>query len=148
MLLIHILLSLAGIFSGFVVAGGLLANKRLEGATALFLITNILTSLTGFALPATRILPAHIFAVLALIALALAAAARYLYGLGGAWRGRYVVASLFALYLNVFVLIVQLFNKTPGLQAYENQAPFFASHFVCLLAFLALGKYALGSFER
>lgn len=148
MLLIHILLSLAGIFSGFVVAGGLLANKRLEGATALFLLTNILTSVTGFALPAARILPAHIFAVLALIALAIAAVARYKHNLAGAWRGRYVVASLFALYLNAFVLIVQIFNKTPGIQAYENRGPFFGAQIVCLLAFLAMGKSALRNFER
>jgi len=148
MLLVHILLSLAGIFSGYIVAGGLLSNRRLNGVTAVFLVTNILTSVTGFLLPAKGFMPAHAFAFLALAALAMATAARYLFGLAGAWRARYVVGSLVALYLNSFVLIVQIFTKTPGLQAYENGPPFLAAQLVCLMAFVALGRSALKTFER
>lgn len=148
MLLFHILVSLAGIFSGFVVAGGLLSNRRLNGVTALFLVTNVLTSLTGFLLPAKGFMPAHLFAILALAALAVAGAGRYPFGLAGAWRGRYVVSALVALYLNTFVLIVQIFNKTPGLQAYQNGPPFLASQLVCLMAFVAMGRSALKTFER
>src|SRR5208282_1721162 len=37
--LVHVLLSLAGIGSGFIVVFGLLVGKRLDGWTAIFLVT-------------------------------------------------------------------------------------------------------------
>jgi len=46
--LIHVLTSLVGIGSGFVVVFGLIKGKRFDGWTGLFLLTTVATSLTGF----------------------------------------------------------------------------------------------------
>jgi hypothetical protein len=45
---VHVVLSLIGIGSGFVVGVGLLAATRLNGWTALFLASTVATSVTGF----------------------------------------------------------------------------------------------------
>ena len=59
LIFLHVLLSLVGIFSGFVVVFGLLAAKRLNTWTALFLVTTVATSVTGFFLPAQHFMPSH-----------------------------------------------------------------------------------------
>ena len=56
---VHVVLSLVGIFSGFVVLIGLLAGKRLNGCTALFLAATVATSATGFLFPVDHFLPSH-----------------------------------------------------------------------------------------
>ena len=61
---IHVLISLLGIASGFVILAGFLGDKRRDGANAFFLVTTILTSLSGFILPAHKILPSHILGAL------------------------------------------------------------------------------------
>ena len=50
MLQIHVVLSLIGMVSGLVVLYGLLTGRSLELWTAIFLVTTILTSITGFPL--------------------------------------------------------------------------------------------------
>jgi hypothetical protein len=45
------MLSLVGVWSGFVVMCGLVASKRLDGWTALFLASTVPTSVTGFGFP-------------------------------------------------------------------------------------------------
>ncbi|MGE0041060.1 MAG: hypothetical protein AB7H88_16030 [Vicinamibacterales bacterium] len=115
--LAHVVISLIGIASGGVVLAGLLQSRRLEGWTAVFLGTTVATSLTGFGFPATQVLPSHIVAGISLVVLAVAAFARYARGLSGGWRAVYVVSGGAALYLNVFVLVVQLFLKVPSLHA-------------------------------
>jgi hypothetical protein len=49
--LLHVIISLIGIFSGLVVLFGLLSAKHLDGWTKWFLITTVLTSVTGFFFP-------------------------------------------------------------------------------------------------
>src|SRR5450759_4454667 len=104
--IIHTLISLAGIFSGFVVLFGLLAGKRLDGWTKWFLITTVLTSVTGLGFPFHQLLPSHKVGIISLVVLAVAIFARYGSHLVGAWRWIYVVTAMIALYLNVFVGIV------------------------------------------
>ena len=48
---LHVLISLVGIGSGLIVMFGFLTGKRLDGWTALFLITTVATSVTGFGFP-------------------------------------------------------------------------------------------------
>ena len=67
--LVHVVISLVGIASGLVVLCGLLTSNRLEGWTALFLATTVLTSVTGFFFPADRLLPSHIVGIISLVAL-------------------------------------------------------------------------------
>src|SRR4030095_10367716 len=99
----HVVLSLIGIFSGAIVLFGMFSSKRLDGWTALFLATTVLTSVTGFFFPADHLLPSHIVGVISLLVLALAILALYVYRLVGTWRRIYVVSASVALYLNVFV---------------------------------------------
>lgn len=111
----HVVLSLIGIGSGLVVLYGLLAPNRLDARTANFLATTVATSVTGFFLPAEHFLPSHAVGIILLIALAVATLARYTRRLVGAWRRTYVVSAVIALYLNVFVLVAQVFQKVPAL---------------------------------
>src|SRR6267143_5534836 len=125
--LFHVVLSLVGILSGFVVLAGFLTAKRSNGWTALFLTTTALTSVTGFLFPFHKFLPSHAVGIVSLIVLAVAIFARYVRQLAGAWRGIYVVTAVIALYLNVFVLIAQLFQKVPALKAMaptQSEPPF------------------------
>src|SRR5207344_28679 len=108
---LHVAISLIGIVSGLVVLYGMLGAQRMPGWTALFLATTVLTSVTGFMFPATTVTPAAIFGAISLAVLAVALLALYVFQANGAWRWIYVVTALFALYLNVFVLVVQAFSE-------------------------------------
>ena len=148
--LIHTALSLAGLFAGFMMAGGMLAGKRLDGSIALFLVTTIATNVTAFGFATDEILPSHIIAALSLVLLAVAVVARYVRGLAGAWRTTFVVTSLVALYFNVFVLIVQLFLKVPvmrDLAPTQSEPPFAITQGVALVACIALGVRAVRMFR-
>jgi len=139
--LIHVLISLVGIGSGLVVMFGLIAGKRLEGWTALFLATTVATSVTGYGFPFHQLLPSHIVGVISLVVLAVAIAARYRFHLRGAWRRVYVVCALLALYLNVFVGVVQAFLKVPALKALapqQTEPPFVVSQGIVLVLFVVL----------
>src|SRR6266849_6176088 len=92
--LIHVVLSLVGIFAGFVVAGGLAAGRRLDSWTGVYLFTTVLTSVTGFGFAFARLLPSHVVGIISLVVLALVIVARYLKHLTGAWRGIYVVGAV------------------------------------------------------
>jgi hypothetical protein len=143
--LLHVLLSLLGIGSGFVVLFGLLTRKRLDGWTAFFLATTVATSVTGFGFPFDHLLPSHIVGILSLVVLALAIFARYPQHLAGAWRRVYVVTAVVALYLNSFVGVVQAFLKVPALQAMaptQTEPAFVAAQGTVLALFMVLGTFA------
>src|SRR5262245_56819605 len=108
-LLIHIVLSVLGIITGLVVVGGLMSGARMDGWTAFFLLTTVLTSATGFRFPFTKLQPPHIVGAISLVVLAVCLFARYVKHMMAGWRTTYVVTAVAALYLNVFVLVVQLF---------------------------------------
>jgi hypothetical protein len=148
--LIHVLISVLGIVAGLVVVGGLLAGARLDGWAAFFLAATILTSLTGFGFPFTKILPSHVVGALSLVVLAVCLAARYWKQLEGGWRATYVITAVAALYLNVFVLVVQLFVKTPPLAQLaptQQEAPFAVTQGLVLALFVWLGWAALRGFR-
>lgn len=137
----HVAISLVGIFSGFVVMVGLLTAKRLDGWTALFLTTTVATSVTGFLFPVHRFLPSHGVGIVSLLVLPIAIFAFYRRHLVRSWRWIYVVAAMMALYLNVFVLIVQAFLKVPALKAVaptQSEPPFKLTQLVVLAAFAAI----------
>jgi hypothetical protein len=147
---VHVLISLVGIASGLLVVYGMLRGKRFDGATAIFLVTTALTSLTGFLFPVEHILPSHIFGIISLVALAIAIPARYLLHMGGSWRPIYVVSSVLALYLNVFVLVAQIFLKVPAAHALAptgTEPPFLIAQAVVLAIFVVLGIFAVKKFH-
>jgi hypothetical protein len=140
--LVHVLLSLIGIVSGFVVVFGLLAARRLDGWTALFLASTVATSVTGFGFPFHRLMPSHIVGIISLLVLAVAIVARYARHLAGPWRWIYVVGAVLSLYLNFFVLIVQAFQKVPALRAVaptQSEPPFVVAQVVALVMFVVFG---------
>jgi len=147
--LIHVLLSLVGVFSGLVVVGGLIAGVRFPRWIGLFLITTFLTSVTGFGFPFAALLPSHIVGALSLVVLLGAIAALYWKHLAGGWRRTFVVLSVLALYLNVFVLLAQLLQKIPALAmlAPSPAAPTFAAtQGLVPVLFAVLGWAALKGF--
>ena len=148
--LVHVLISLAGLGSGFVVVYGLLTGKRMDGWTAIFLVTTVLTSATGFLFPVEHLLPSHIVGIISLVVLAAAIAARYVFHLAGAWRVVYVVGSVLALYLNCFVAVVQAFLKVPALHALAptgKEPPFLVAQLVVMAVFIGLGVVATKRFR-
>ena len=150
LLQIHVALSLIGIASGLIVLYGLLTRKMLRGWTALFLATTILTSVTGYPLPPFGFDPPRAVGTLSLVLLAAAVLALYAFHLAGAWRWIYVATAIAALYLNVFVGVIQAFLKLPSLHALaptQSEPPFLVTQIVVLAAFVGLGVLALIRFH-
>jgi hypothetical protein len=148
--ILHTAISLIAIASGLIVLAGMLRARRLPGWTAVFLVTTLLTSVTGFMFPINGLTPAIVFGLISIVILAIALAALYLKHLSGAWRWIYVTTALVALYLNVFVLIVQSFQKLPALQKLaptQSEPPFLIAQAVALIAFLILGAMAARKFR-
>jgi hypothetical protein len=138
--IVHVAISLVGIGAGFVVMWGLLVSKRLSTWTGIFLAATTATSVTGFLFPIQGITPALALGIISLIVLAPALAARYYYDLVGPWRRTYVITAMIAQYLNVFVLIVQAFQKIPSLSELaptQSEPPFAVAQLVTLAFFVA-----------
>src|SRR3981189_1247468 len=114
-------LGLGAIAAGFVVMTGLLGGRDRGGWTALFLVTTVATSVTGFGFPVDHLLPSHVIGIVSLVVLAVAILPRYGLRLRGAWRPVYAVCAVLALYLNVFVGVVQAFLKVSALHALAPQ---------------------------
>ena len=147
---VHVIISLIGIVTGFVVMKGILASERLDDWTAVFLATTALTSLTGFGFPFEKLLPSHIVGIISLVVLLIAILARYAFGLSGGWRPAYVVTALVAQWLNVFVLVAQLFNKVTALHALaptQSEPPFLIAQTVVMVLFIFVGIAALRQFR-
>ena len=122
-------------------AFGLLTSRRLEGWTAVFLSSTLLTSVTGFFFPFHGITPGLVIGVVSLILLALAILGRNSRNLEGGWRKTYAITSMIAPYLNFFIFIVQLFEKVPALKAIaptQSEAPFKIAQITALALFIVL----------
>jgi hypothetical protein len=146
--LIHVLISLAGIASGIVVMYGFLTNQRFDRWTAAFLFTTVLTNLTGFLFPFMGVTPAIKLGIISLMVLTLAIVTRYFLHL--AWRKTYVIAACTALYFNVFVFVVQSFEKVPPLKATaptQQEPPFAVAQIVLLILFIVLTTFAVKRFR-
>ena len=149
--LLHVLISLVGIGSGLVVMYGFLTSKRFRRWTALFLASTILTSVSGFGFPFDHLLPAHIVGILSLLVLSIATVALYGMHMRGAWRAIYVISASIALYFNVFVLVVQSFEKVPALNALaptQKESPFAITQLMFLVLFVVLTVMGVRFFER
>jgi len=151
LVLLHTAISLVAIFTGFVVLfAGFLAGRPLPRWTASFLVTTLLTSVSGFFLPATHFMPSHGVGILSITVLTLALVALYSRHLRGAWRRVYVITAVAALYLNVFVLVAQLFSKVPSLKVLaptQSEPPFQVTEGLVLLAFVVLGALAVARYR-
>lgn len=147
---VHVVLSLVGIGAGLLAFYGLLQSKLWPGSTHLFLLTTVLTSLTGFLFPVQHVMPSHVLGAISIVVLALAMFALYGQNLAGGWRRTYVICAAVALYLNVFVLVVQSFEKVPALHALAPNGSgtvFAITQLVVLAIFLWIGFQAVKRFR-
>jgi hypothetical protein len=147
---VHVAFSLIGILSGIVVVLGMVRNMRLDKVTALFLVTTVLTSVTGFFFPFKGVTPAIILGILSLIVLFFAILARHTFHMLGKWRWIYVVSSVVALWFNFFVLIAQSFMKVPALHALApkgSEPPFLVAQVLAMIGYIVLGYFAVKKFH-
>jgi hypothetical protein len=148
--LLHVLISLVGIGAGLVCLGQMLGARLVRGWTHVFLLATLLTSVTGFFFPFVKLLPSHVTGIVSLIVLVPTLYGFYAARLAGRWRGVYVIGAVAALYLNCFVLVVQLFLKVPFLNAFaptQSEPPFVAAQGALLLAMIGLGFLAFRRFH-
>ncbi len=149
--LLHVAISLLGIASGLVLLFlGFLQNRVLRISILIFLVTTILTSLTGFAFPNSHVTPGIVVGILSMITLAIASTAMYIGKLAGKWRTTFVIASQLSLYFNMFVLIAQLFEHVPALHQFAptGSGPVFgAAQLILLVAFIWLTVRAVKRFR-
>ncbi len=146
----HVLVSFIGIATGLVVLYGLIGSQTMSRMTAIFLVTTLVTTLTGFFFPVTVLTPAIGVGIISTVVMVVCFYARYGQRMVGRWRGVYVITAVISLYLNVFVLVVQLFLKVPSLNALApngNEPPFAATQGAVLLFFLATGFLAWRRFN-
>lgn len=148
--ILHVIISLIAIVSGIYVVIAMVGGSKPAGWTALFLLTTVLTSVTGFLFPITHFTPAVGTGIVSLVVLAFALVALYAKHLFGAWRWIYVVTATAALYLNVLVLIAQAFLKVSILHPLApngNEPPFLIAQTVALVVFVGLGIVAVIRFH-
>ena len=148
--LVHVILSLVCIATGLVATLAMTRSRLLPGWTLVFLLTTILTSVTGYFFPVPKILPSHIVGAISLAVLAVAVLALYRYGATGPWRWIYAVSAVVSLYLNVFVLVVQGFLKIAPLKALaptQSEPPFAVAQGIAFLAFVVVGYLAVRRFH-
>ena len=148
--IVHMLISLVAIFTGLVVLFGMIAGKRLDGWTKWFLTTAVLTTVTGFFFPFHGFTPAIGLGIISLPFLAITIFARYGRHLTGAWRWIYVIGAVICLYFNLFVLVVQLFEKVPALQAMastQTESPFKLVQLIVIVLSILLGIIAVVRFR-
>lgn len=148
--LIHTLISVVAIVAGFIVLGGLFTAQRMGLMTAIFLLFTAATSITGFLFPFNGFTPAIGVGIVAIVILLITIIARYIRRLAGGWRLIYTAGAVISLYLNVFVLIVQSFQKVPALNAYAptgSEPPFAATQGAVLALFVIFGLVAIWKFR-
>jgi len=142
----HVVISLVAILAGLIVLRGWLTARRLDGWTLIFLLFTLATSVTGFFFPFNGFTPAIGTGILSVVVLLAAFAGLYAFHLEGSWRWIYLVSAAIALYLNVFVLIIQAFLKVPALHALApngNEPPFAIVQGIVLVLFVIGGFLAV-----
>jgi hypothetical protein len=147
---LHVIISLIGIVTGVLVLIAMSSGRYLQGMTTTFLLTTVLTSVTGFFFHSASFGPQQAIGVLSLVILAIALYALYSQHLTGSWRGTYVVTAAIALYLNCLVGVIQAFQKIPALHALAptqtKEPPFVVAQLLLLALIVYLTRRALKNF--
>src|SRR5947209_424470 len=149
--LLHTVLSLVGIVAGLVVAGALATGTRLDRWAAVFLVTTVLANASGFGFPFVKLLPSHLVGAVSLMVLAAVIVADYVKHRAGSWRATYAVGVVLATYLNVFVLVAQLFKRIPVLfltAPTQSEPPFALTQGLVLVLFVWLGVATVKGWVR
>jgi len=143
---LHVLISFIGIGAGLAWLISMIGGHWRNGLNTIFLVTTIATSVTGFLFPTAGFTPAQAVGIISLLDLAVAVAALTFFAMKGRWRPIYMVTASIALYLNVFVLVVQAFLHVPFLHKFApagNEPPFAAVQGIVLVTMVALGYLAI-----
>ena len=146
----HVVVSLFGISAGIVVVMGLLRATLLDRWSAFFLAATAAATVTGFGFPFHRFLPVHAVGLGTVVALGAAILARYGRRLSGPWRIVFVLGAVASLYLNVVVLVAQLFMKVPALSALAptlTEPPFWIAQAATGAAFAGVAWKAVKKFR-
>ena len=145
---LHVAISLVGIATGLIALPAFVRGVLLSRTTGIFLWTTLLTSLTGFLFPIVAFTPALGVGILSTLILVLTFWAWYGRKLAGSARPIYAVTATIALWLNLFVLVVQSFLKVPALNALAptgTEPPFLVAQAAVLIGTAWLGYRAVKS---
>jgi hypothetical protein len=148
--IIHVIISLAAILAGFIALIGMAGGKQMSGWIGFFLLTTIATSVTGFGFPNDHITPGIIIGILSLLVLAVALVALYMGHLAGPWRWIFVIAAIVAQWFDVFVLVVQSFQKIDFLKVLaptQSELPFQIVQGAALIVMIVLAVAAIRKFH-
>lgn len=148
--LLHVVISMIAIATGFGVLAGVLSSTRLPVWTALFWVFTVLTTITGFMFPLNGFTPALGTGIVAAVVFIPSLVGLYIYRLRGKWRWIYAAGAVVSLYLNVFVFIVQSFLKVPLLNALAptgTEQPFALTQGAVLAVFVLIGIIATWRFR-
>lgn len=148
---LHVAISLIAIAAGLIALPAFARGRILPRTTGIFLWTTLLTSLTGFLFPVVAFTPALGFGILSTLILVATFWAWYGRKLAGGAATVYVITATLALYLNLFVLVVQSFLKVPALNVLApngTEPPFAIAQGVLLIAMLGLGYWTLKAARR
>jgi hypothetical protein len=107
---IHVILSLVSLGTGLLLISAFFARHRAPRLNGIFLFMAVGTSVTGFLFPFHGVTPGIVVGLVSLAVLSLAAIA-----LARKWSRTYMFSAVIAQFLNVLVLIAQLFAKIPAL---------------------------------
>jgi hypothetical protein len=150
----HTAISLIAIVVGFLLVFAMLGGKASRTLIQGFLLFTLLVSVTGFFFhqAGRQPTPAQSVGAVSLALLIVALFALYGRGLAGPWRWIFVVTALMAQWLDVFVLIIQLFLKVPALHAVAPGIPpggavFGAVQGAALIFFLVSGFLSVQRFH-
>ena len=147
--LLHVIISLIAIAAGLVVVAGLIQRRLIPRWTGVFLTTTVLTSASGFFFP-SKFGPPHAVGAISLILMAMAIYALYVRKLTGRWRAAYVISAVVSLYFNVFVAVIQTFQKIAPFHALaptQKEPPFAVAQAILLILFIGLGIAAFKKFR-
>lgn len=150
MLTFHVLLSLVMLLPGVVIVAAMFDSRVPRTWTAAYLVLAVLTSATGFLLPAPGFLPSHAVGILSLILLGAAIVSLYVFHLVGAWRWIYAISIVLSLYFDVFVAVVQAFQKISFLNPLAptgSEPPFAIAQSIVLVIAIALCVLAFRRFR-
>lgn len=139
---LHVAISLIGIVTGLIALPALVKGRFLPRTHAIFLVMTLLTSLTGFLFPFRGFTPAIGVGIVSTLVLIVTLVALYGLRLSGRARVVHAVGATVALWLNLFVLMVQAFLKVPALNAFAptgSEPPFLTAQGVLLILMLLLG---------
>jgi hypothetical protein len=145
---LHTIISMTGIGSGLIMLTRLLRGKIDRFWNGLFLLFTILTSASGFLFPHAKITPGIILGILSLLVLVVAVSALYVFGLRRKWRATYIVTAMIALYFNLVVLVLLLFQRVPVLNALTVARSGLPVEIAQLLLFILISALIAASIKR